>query len=322
MFHGIIRPKTRRFLSGGGGGGGGFSTTSQQSTDFLTRVAAAGVTLTTARKTLYDTMITSIVNTLGGNTASHDWPSNAYALWLLADPDGSGTTARQNLVSAPGSNGANPFSPTLTVNGTGGSFVTDKGWSGGGAAYLGTGMAPIEYVQAAYGFSSTLHDMAFMSFLGTSRAAGSGCTFGMTSQGFLNTYIQHRANYGGPDLLGGELYGNAYPTMITPTDSKSAVTLTRRSPGTSFDLIVNGAYVNTYASDNSSFGNPGDAWEMYIGTYDNYSGGSHSISPGDYETGIIPAIGVFTGLTNAQAIAVQNAVNTFLAGLPTPFNVY
>lgn len=131
----MSRLRSRKLIQtavyGKAAGGGGYTPSSTQSGNFLTRVAAVtGVGsptygLTTTERNAYDTMITGIVNDLGGSTASSTWPI-FDVLYILATT--STGVAALNLISS---------SYSIVSHGSP-VFTADQGYVGTAAAYLDT----------------------------------------------------------------------------------------------------------------------------------------------------------------------------------------
>lgn len=287
-----------------GAAAGSGASYSQQATDFFARVATAGGSLTSAQKTLYDSMITSIVTALGGNTSISAWPSKAKALWISAAPatasDGGKLIGSLNIVG----NGASASFP-LTETGTN-TWTANTGWTGNGSTgYLDSGL---NLTNASLG----QNNLAFTVAANVTRTSSSSAILMGRQNSGLNCFIMPMQ---AASTVQAEVTNSINPTASN-SDVRGIYTAVRAAAG-SISLYKNSSTVvmNGVTDDNTGFVDGGSN-NFFIGAF-NAAG-----TPNFFSSDRIPAAGVWQALTSTEAFAIHSAINTLLSGLGTGANAY
>lgn len=247
----------------------------------------------TARKTLVDTLIKGLK--ADGIFAIYD------ALWMLCFADQNQHEALIDIIGLHAATLVNPDSQTLDAN----------GWTNAVPSvndYIDTGLTP-----STFGGNYALHN-------------GSLCAYSLTSRATSNAY----ALMGDSDASGATFdylvgrYSDGHSYLNVSTDVSSNIN--------GANANGQGAYVGSNVSNTGSVYRNGSTTPIVTGALT--AGPSLSnqtmligarrsaASIVDATSDSIAAAGLGGPLSSAQAVALNNRINTCLANLPTPKNVY
>lgn len=258
---------------------------SAAATNFLARTAGLDGTHTTIYTNLLNGLTTDGFFDGSGNSTLLD------ALYILATQNT--TTAALNLVK-------NSFN--LTTTGANLTFTTDQG-------YVSTGDALVTgFIPSTAGGSMTQNSAHIFGYDLTNANPGGG-TFVGSANGAYTNVIQFDPFVGGVNVEAALNDGkNSY--AVTGTGRGSWVA--NRSGATTGFIRKNAASFDTITATSSGLPNV----SMYIVASN--QGGAII----DHCTDQIAAVSFGGSLTTTQADALSNRVNTYMAGLSTPINIY
>lgn len=277
------------------GGGGGFTPSCSQSSTFL--AAATGVTLT-ADKTNYDTLICGLVS---------DGVWNFDVLYVWAAPDQ--TTALINLANPGTFNGTTHGSVSACAAAP--SFCAYQGYTGDGSTfYIDSGFNPSTATTPNFVQNSATVGVYVL----TSRATGNnmweiGCTVGACAAGPL--FAPYNAGTISAEINSANVFGGG-----GPTNAQGAWNLTRTT--SSQQAIFLNSSENSLTNNADTSISPPNINIIFFGFNTGFGLTSDQLASGWIGKGV-GTNGIGTGVDSCK---VNNRINTYMANLSVPKNVY
>lgn len=264
-------------------GGGGDA---PQTTAFLARTSG----LTGPQTSAYKGLINGLV--ADGNFSILD------GLYILATKDT--TTAALNLIQ-------NAFN--LTTHGTPTNFTANIGYVGDASTfYLDSGFVP-----STAGGNFAINSASLGAYMPNSRTTAQTWVSIGGSNGAASSYSYLQPLTTGPDF-GAELNGATFP-LQSSSDAIGAWVVSRTGSG-SFSSYKNNNLTSFFTPSDTSAATLPNASIILFGFQDSTTGPSNL-------SGELISAGFFGGgLTAAQAIAINNRINTYIATLNPGLNIY